>query len=528
VLLLFTKPSSAKNIDSLLKRLDFVIQSKHKYVLSKEHKLDSLKTLLQSGTSLERRDEIYRFLFQEYEHYNLDGALRAAKERRNIAIESNNPIRLNEANMWVALILGKMGMYKETFNVLASINRMEWSENNFSLFYHVYHSTYLLLYESAFSEEERFSYRNSLFAYKDSLLSILDTTSAAYQVVFAGKNIDDGNPDKALKLMLKMEDSIEDPLRKGSIGYSISLAYEAMGDIEMQKWHLAKAAIFDIENAKKSYIALRKLAVILYQQGDLERAYDYIQCALEDAYFAKARFRLIEISEALPIISEAYNQKVEDEGKKMKRFLIAISLLAFVLLGSIIVIYRQLRRIALAEAFVKRKNEELLRINIQFKELNEKLSEAAHVKEVYVGYVFNICSTYLKKLEDLRLDVHKKLRAHQVDEALKLTGSSNFVNRELKEFFQNFDAVFLGIYPHFIEEFNAMLKNEAKISPRGEDILTPELRVFALIRLGVSDSSKIAQLLHYSPQTVYNYKLKIKSKLVISKDEFYKRIQRIG
>jgi tetratricopeptide (TPR) repeat protein len=527
--LLFTNTSfSQYSIDSLLRQLDLKIENKQAFATKKEHTLDSLKSQLQFSNSPDKKLGLYSKLFLAYEHYNLDGALRAAKEKRAIALQVNNKKQINEAEMNIAQVMGKMGMYKESFEILEHIEKDLLQQEDLPYYYHIFHSTYLLLYESALSEEERFKYNRLIQSYKDTLLSLFDSSSSRYKLVLAGKYIDDGMPDKAYSLTLHAFNNADVGFERPQLYYSMALAYESIGEIENQKIFLAKASIRDIENAVKSYIALRKLAVILYQQGDLERAYRYIKCAMEDAHFAKARFRMLEISETLPIITANYDKKMQEDKRRLTIYLLVISMLTLILILAVGFIYKQLQKISAAEEFVKRKNNELIEINQQLKALNDKLSEADHVKEAYIGYVFKLYSSYINKLEDYRINLNKKLRGHQLEEALRITSSGNLINQELKEFFQNFDAIFLGIFPRFIDDFNEMLSEEEKIYAKADDILTPELRVFALMRLGITDSGKIAELLHYSPQTVYNYKLKIKNRLCVSKEEFNQRILQIG
>ena len=278
----------------------------------------------------------------------------------------------------------------------------------------------------------------------------------------------------------------------------------------------------------KGYIALRKLAILLYKEGDLDRAYTYIKCSMEDAIFCRARFRTLEISQTLPIIVAAYDQKVKQEKEKLEKYLFLISILAVVLVISVICIYKQLKKLSLARKAINTMYEDVKRMNGDLNDLNKKLSESNLVKEEYIGSVFNLCSTYIDKMEAYRIDINRKLKSGQIAEAAKITSSTSLVSDELKEFFRNFDAIFLNIYPNFVEEFNALLIENEKIVPKTGDILTPELRVFALVRLGITDSSKIASFLHYSPQTVYNYRLKVHNKLIVSKDEFAVAIQQIG
>ncbi|WP_300601974.1 DUF6377 domain-containing protein [Niabella sp.] len=479
--------------------------------------------------SPEDRYQIYDQLYKAYSHYNLDEALNLAKEKKRIALQLNNEQRVYEAEMNIAEMLGKMGMYKETFDIIDRLKRTKLDKNLWGYYFHVYHSIYSLLWKSALAKEEKDRYKSLIALYKDSLLQTYDTASIVYKLNYSAKLIDDNQAASALAFMtncykqLKTQDA-----ETGPVAYGLASAYEAVGNMEQQKKYLAITALTDIRAAAKSYIALRKLAVLLYQEGDLGRAYAYIKCAMEDAHFAKARYRMIEISEALPIIVAAYNKKMQEEKNTLSWYLIAISVLFVGLFLAAAFIYKQLRKISATELLVKKKNSELTQINEQLKELNGRLSESDQVKEVYIGYVFNLCSSYINKLENYRINLYKKLKAKQTDEALKMTGTASLVTNELREFFQNFDAVFLNIYPRFIEEFNKLLKEDEQVLPRTGDILTPELRVFALVRLGISDSSKIADFLHYSPQTVYNYKLKIKNKLAIPRDDFMDKIQQIG
>ena len=515
--------------DSILRLLDNEIKKRPGFARIKEHRIDSLKAVARQSSDLGKSYVLYDRIFKEYKHYNLDSALWAAKKKNTIAATLSNVQFQYESQMNIAEMLGKMGMYKETFDIMGRINRSDLDKPLWSYYYHLYHSIYSLLLQNALSQEEKEHYSYLITLYKDSLLQVTDTRTFAYKLILNGKLTEQGKYPEALALMERCYKVLgADDAETGTVAYGISDIYEKTGNADQQKKYLAISALADIRRAVKSYIALRKLAVMLYQQGDLERAYAYIKCAMEDASFARARFRMLEISETLPIIVASYDKKMKEEKDNLFKYFVLISVLSLILLLCIVFIYKQLQKNSAAKLLVKNKNEELTIINETLKELNKRLSESDQVKETYIGYVFNLCSAYINKLENYRVSLNKKLKARQTDEALKMTGAASLVTNELKEFFQNFDAVFLNIYPNFIDEFNGLLKAGEQIIPKSGDILTPELRVFALIRLGISDSSKIAGFLHYSPQTVYNYRLKIKNKLAVSKDEFSIKIQQIG
>ena len=187
-----------------------------------------------------------------------------------------------------------------------------------------------------------------------------------------------------------------------------------------------------------------------------------------------------------------------------------------------------MKRLSLARKTMDDMNKELKHINGDLQELNARLQESNRVKEEYIGYVLNMCSVYIDKLEEFRKMLARKVKAGQLDDLVKTIHSTTFVTGELKEFFHTFDSVFLKLYPKFVNDFNNLLQENERIYPKEGELLTPELRVFALIRLGISDSGKIATFLHYSSQTVYNYRLKVRSKSFLSKEDFLNMVQKIG
>ena len=177
---------------------------------------------------------------------------------------------------------------------------------------------------------------------------------------------------------------------------------------------------------------------------------------------------------------------------------------------SVFYIRRQNNKLQNVNTSLDQLNQQLKSVNDDLNELNSKLTESTHVKEEYIGYLFNMCSAYIDKLEDFRKKVNRKLREDKGAEILKLTNNVNLIDDELHEFLHSFDTVFLNIYPTFVEEFNHLLMNDKQIQPKQGELLAPEMRIYALVRLGITDSTKIATFLHYSPQTVYNYRMKIR------------------
>ena len=524
-----TVSAASKRLDSLLLVLDKTITEKNFYAEIRKQKIDSLRTMLNEMSGYgEQRYHAYQRLYEAYRPYNMNQALSIAEKQTVIAEELHNRQLFNSAVMNIAEILGNLGMYKESLDVIDKIDRKQLQDQQWSFYYHLHHSLYLLMTENAVTQKEKNQYRQYISQYKDSILQTLEVNTLGYQFVKAGKLLEQRKSDEALLLMKQCYETYgNDVAQAGIIAYITSEIYAQKEDTEKEKEYLTVSSIVDLKKGVKEYIALRKLAVMLYRSGDINRAYNYIRCAMEDAAFCGARFRVLEISEALPIITTAYDRKMQQENEKMLKALIAISVLVFVLVIGVIFTVRQMKKLSSAKKSIQNMYEDMKLMNINLDELNKKLSESDHVKEEYIGSIFNLCSTYINKMEAYRIQLNKKLIANQIEDVKRITTNS-LVADELKEFFGYFDITFLNIYPNFINQFNELLMDGEQITLKVGDLMTPELRVYALIRLGITDSNKIASFLHYSPQTVYNYKQKIKNKLAVSKDEFSDLVRQIG
>ncbi|NMA73737.1 MAG: hypothetical protein GX963_06155 [Bacteroidales bacterium] len=517
--------ASNSQIDSLLLVLDSTIENRDFYHKRKEQKIDSLKYLLLNVSNMEEQYTMLTHIFEEYNKYNLDSALNIANEKYKLAELLKNKHYTRLADLNISEVLGRMGMYKEALDILGSIPSDSLNQEVKIYYYHLYHSLYLLLEENSLSQEGKNSYHSLILKYNDSLMHTLPPTDIVLATMEKGKLLSIGKYNEALQVLDScLTDHEYDESIEGILNHELSDVYEKIGDIEQQKKYLIIASIHDLKRGVRSYVALRKLAVLLYKEGDLERANTYIRCAMEDAIACKAHFRTLEISETLPIIAASYRKKEEQDRNKLVVSLILISILSFVLCMSVIYTWKQLNKLSVARKTLDKMYKEVKKMNDELNEFNVQLTESNLIKEEYIGTVFNLCSTYINKMESFRIKINRKLKAGQVKETIDQTNSTDLVAIELKEFFYLFDAVFMNLYPDFIEDINALLLEDEKIYPKNEDILSPELRVFALMRLGITNSSKIASFLHYSPQTIYNYKLRVKKKLAVSQEEFAEKI----
>ena len=302
--------------------------------------------------------------------------------------------------------------------------------------------------------------------------------------------------------------------------------YRDMGDTQGAKYCYTMSSIIDKRNCNKTYTSLQSLAWMLYNEGDTERAYRYITCSLNDVMASNARSRLSLVGEYLPIITTAYEQKQHSSATR-RNILIAVSLLAAIILGVLLwIIYQRNKHLAMMHNELAANNDKLQSLNNRLEELNHELVESNMIKEEYIGQLFNLCSSYINESEKNRIRILGKLKSGKSKEVQQQLDEST-MKKDLSQLFYNFDMIFLELFPDFIDNFNSLLRPGERIEAKGDNLLSPELRIYALVRLGINDSVKIASFLHYSPQTVYNYRMKTRNRSDLPKEEFISRVRHL-
>ena len=523
-----------KSTDALLRQIDGIIKNRQTYGAEKEARIADLKKLLSEATSDEQRYGFCGRLFDEYRAYNLDSSYVYAQRKQNLASHMGKQDYLDESAMNMAEVMGTTGMYKEALEQLGQIDKKTLPDYLYSYYYHLYRTIYGLMGDYAVTEKEKKAYYRMTDLYRDSLLQINASDSLGHVLVMADKCIVHAQYDEAIRMLMDYyRRPSMDEHSKAMITYTLSEGYRLKGDKKGQKHYLALSAIADLKSAVKEYVSLRKLASLVYEDGDIDRAYNYLKCSLEDATLCNARLRTLEISQVFPIIDQAYQLKAKRQQQEMKISLICISLLSIFLLVAVFFVYKQMKKVAAARrevldtnTLLQELNEELHHSNSQLKEMNHTLSETNYIKEEYIGRYMDQCSTYLDKMDLYRRSLNKIAAAGKVEELYKAIKSSQFLEEELKEFYANFDMTFLQLFPNFVEEFNALLVEP--MQPKAGELLNTELRIFALIRLGITDSTKIAQFLRYSVTTIYNYRTRVRNKALGERDEFEAKVMKIG
>ena len=528
--------ADSSRADSLLLKLDQAIKERPIYMEQKELKLVELKRLLHRQIPDEERFAILGTLLDEYRSFNTDSALHMAEEREQIAIRLGNREYIDNARMNKADVLGMTGMYKEVMDLMRNIHIDRLPVDIHPYYYHIYRTVYGLMADYAVTAYEKKLYTELTDKYRDSLLLVNKDNLLIHTLIQSDQYNVRNEYDKAIRLLtdyLALQKDYEHDV--AICAYTLSESYRLKGDKEKEKEYLIVSAMADMKTAVREYISLRKLAVLLYQEGDIERAYSYVKICMEDAAACNARLRKLEILEIFPIINDAYQQKTEKQQEQMKWALVSISLLSLFLLLAIFYVYKQMKKVAAARREVidankrlKELNDELHLSNAQLKEANHSIAENSYLKEEYIGRYMDQCSVYLEKMDNYRRSLGKIAATGNVEELYKTIKSSKFIEGDLKEFYTNFDNTFLQLFPTFVEDFNALLADDEQISLKAGERMNTELRIFALIRLGITDSVKIAQFLRYSVTTIYNYRTKVRNKAAGDRDLLEQEVMTIG
>ena len=328
---------------------------------------------------------------------------------------------------------------------------------------------------------------------------------------------------------------VQPDTREQAVAYHLrSLICHQMGRDEEYRCCLARSATADIRAAVQDHVSLLLLAQALFKDGDLERAYRYMDFSWSQTSSFNARLRVLQSVGGLSLIEDAYQMMLSRRNTLLTDYTFFSSLLLLLLALALFCIWRQVKKLALARRRLQEANDSLHTLNERLHAMNSdlqtanlQLREANAVKENYLARFIKLCSTYVDRLDAYRRMVANKLVAGQTAELLKMARTPSAMDEALDELYANFDAVFLHIFPDFVERFNDLLRPGEQIQPKAVGQLCTELRIFALIRLGITDSSQIAEFLHYSVNTIYNYRAKVKNK-ARCRDCFEEDVARIG
>lgn len=500
-----------------LEDLDKVVANQQIYTNARLRMLDSLKSDLRKTDDLHKKYAIEKELFAGYQSFVVDSALLYAQKKLSLAQRLNDAEELSYSYLDVASMLIKGGNYKEANEVLQRLNVRNASSNLRNYYYTVNQDLYTTLQTVSLTANERKLYNEKSSLYKDSILSLKLDPSVW---VVTDRMMDKHRYKDALQILLKEYPTLNvDDRRMAYVAYSISDIYRLMGNREKEKQYLIVSAIADIKSAVKEYISLRRLATLLYEDGDIERSYLYMKRALEDAIYCNARLRVIEVSDIMPIINKAYEDKTQREKHVTLLALVSISVLSLMLIGLVFLLRRQMKKLSITQRALRDKNAELYKLNDvlsktndALSESNDSLSEASRIKDMYIAQFMTECSTYIDKMELYRKQLRKVATTGSKTELLDILKSPTFIEKEVDAFFATFDATFLSLFPNFVHDFNQLLLPESQVVNKKDKRLNTELRICALIRLGISDNERLAAFLRCSKATIYSYRSRTRLK----------------
>ena len=529
---------AGESLDSLLNVLDKTIKEADTYVQIKENKLHELKKEARKTPPVSvERYHLNNDIYLEYKAYSSDSALHYLNENMLLARQLNDKERELKIQLELSYLLSSIGMYMEAADILNSIDRQTLPSSLLGYYYTCYEHVYF----EAGAAQPRYKmfasrYAKLSHAYRDSMQVTLDPSSATYLWLRETQLREAGKYDEALEFSDRRlaEASFGTP-QYALVAYQRFRHFESMGKKDEHLYYLVLSAISDVRSAIKEQSSLMVLAQELNRKGDLKRAYDYINFSWEISQFYKTRLRSWMNITPLSMINGNYQDIIKQQNRELLIYITCVALLALLLVIALIYIYRQMKALSIAKKGLQEVNERLFSLNEELEEVNRhlrstnlELSESNLIKEAYIARFFKLCSVYVDRLQAYRKLVNKKLQRGQVAELLKMTHLSNdIVTVEVQELYANFDSAFLHLFPNFVESLNALLLPDEQIVLKPDELLNTELRIFALIRLGIKDSSQIAELLHYSVNTIYNYRSRVKTKARVSRDDFEDLVAKI-
>ena len=536
-LLLPTTLSAGSKTQQLRQKLDNLLEQRKALIDNKNKDINRLKKNLTTSENTLKRLQTYEQLFEEYYVFQFDSAMTYLNKGIKLAKETQNTYYYNSNTISKAELLSIGGLYSEAIHEIEQVDttrldKAQHFEYYFSLFR-------IHTYWADFCNDKTYTPTHRLKAqeYLKKAMPFCDETDKTYEYYLGEYAVFVlNNPQTARSHYIKAIKQLPQNSRFYAMScFALSGSYGNEGNTEKQEEFLLLSSIADIENCTMENFALQNLAMYIFEHNkdELDLAQQYIQTALEDAHFYNNRLRIIEISSKLPVIVRSYQQTLNQRNKVQMTAIIVISLLLLFLLSAVFYIVKQTKRLSLQQQELQKNNNQLSELNRQQKELNTQLhglnallvdtnSKRERLAKLYI----DLCAKYIARLKKQQTLVKRKIKANQTTELLSQLSSERLSEEDAATFLSRFDKAFLDLYPDFTEELNSLLLPEGQIQNKSTDELTTEQRIMALIRLGVKESAEIADLLFYSPQTIYNYRSVLKGK-AINKETFEEEVMKL-
>jgi hypothetical protein len=522
ILLLVLLPSYAKcysSADSLLGVLKSEIHKKKFYDDEKDRRIKTLKEILNSTSSdnFSVRYAICDKLYKEYKDYVFDSAHVYTRKLLMLSNQMHDLPKQYESKIKLGTIQLSWGMFKETFDCLNKIDVRILPDSVKLRYYELKSTAYSK--QASYNTDEFYSPANKAESLRalDSAVLLAKPESFEKYKSMAELFRTYGQKTKAAACYTKLlnNSTLTDHQRAMVVN---DLSSIRDGDEKVAL--ITLAAIYDIRSSTKETLAIFTLGKSLFEQGNIKDAELLLVEARDQAQFYGNRLHKTEVVAILTTVSAQKLINSENEKNRVLTYLIA--LLSVAIIGTIVIsliVYVRLKRVRLREIIVQERNQHLDKIN-------KKLLEDSHIKEEYIGYFFDIISAYILKLEKIKRNVERKVKAKNYEELLHIANEID-IKQERYTLFYTFDNIFLKLFPNFITTFNSLLKPEDQIWPKDNEVLNTNLRIFALMRLGIKDNQTIANILESAVSTIYTYKMRIKSKALAQGDDFESKIMEI-
>lgn len=536
-LLLPTTLSAGSKTQQLRQKLDNLLEQRKALIDNKNKDINRLKKNLTTSENTLKRLQTYEQLFEEYYVFQFDSAMTYLNKGIKLAKETQNTYYYNSNTISKAELLSIGGLYSEAIHEIEQVDttgldKAQHFEYYFSLFR-------IHTYWADFCNDKTYTPTHRLKAqeYLKKAMPFCDETGKTYEYYLGEYAVFVlNNPQAARAHYVKAIKQLPQNSRFYAMScFALSGSYGNERNTEKQEEFLLLSSIADIENCTMENFALQNLAMYIFEHNkdELDLAQQYIQTALEDAHFYNNRLRIIEISSKLPVIVSSYQQTLNQRNKVQMTAIIAISLLLLFLLSAVFYIVKQTKRLSLQQQELQKNNNQLSELNRKQKELNTQLHDLNALlvdtnrkRERLAKLYIDLCAKYIARLKKQQTLVKRKIKANQITELLSQLSSERLSEEDAATFLSRFDKAFLDLYPDFTEELNSLLLPEGQIQNKSTDELTTEQRIMALIRLGVKESAEIADLLFYSPQTIYNYRSVLKGK-AINKETFEEEVMKL-
>lgn len=511
--------SSNMDLEDLYALLDAEIARSSEYERMKEARIEKLRIKLAAAKDDDEMTELTSSLVKEYEAFNADSALYYVMLNLDRPYVRKRPELHMSMLIRKADVLAHAGLFTDALEIMQSITRESLSDDQLEGYYATYCATYQYLSEYTNEHETGRAYEQLRAQYSDSLENVAQTGSFNHQVYVMAELARDGKPEEAIEALTEFLDRYKSGMREYSIiASTLSYIHKTAGNADDYKRYLVLSAISDVRGAVKENMPFREVATVMFEDGDVDRANRYLKKSFADANFYSALMRNVQSAKMLPVIDEAYSIRQDELTGRLRGLVLVSGVLSIILIVTILLILKQFRSLRRANSRVRSANEELMKMSEELRQANADLAsrnaelhEYNRTKEQYAGLFMEYCSTAISTLQHYQQSL-RVIVAQGGNRAglLRKLETSEISDQLLRNFYKRFDEAILSIYPSFVEKFNSLLRPDEQIVLKSGELLNTELRLFALIRLGIDDSAKLAEFLRCSISTVYTYRSKMR------------------